>query len=178
MSKPYRVTRIVSAALLAGAVSLPVAAQEAGVGGSASVAVENDASADARVEVGVLSCSVEGGTGFIIGSTKDLVCELERPGVNETYRGTIDKFGLDIGTTTQGVIAWTVLAPTTDIGPGALEGEYAGVSAEATAGAGIGANVLVGGSDDSVMLQPVSVQAQTGLNLALGVASMSLRASN
>jgi hypothetical protein len=35
--------------------------------------------------------------------------------------------------------------------------------------------VLVGGSDRTVALQPVSVTGQTGLNLAVGVAELILR---
>jgi hypothetical protein len=58
---------------------------------------------------------------------------------------------------------------------GALAGEYGGASAEATVGAGLGANVLVGGSDRTVSLQPVSVQGQAGLNLAVGVSGLTLR---
>ena len=58
-----------------------------------------EARAQARVEVGVLTCTVRGGSGFIIGSTKDLRCRFNKPGRDEFYHGTISKFGLDIGTT-------------------------------------------------------------------------------
>ena len=58
---------------------------------------------------------------------------------------------------------------------GALAGGYAGVSAEATAGLGIGANALLGGSNKSIALQPLSVQGQEGLNIAVGVAELRLR---
>tara|TARA_R110000751_G_scaffold288076_4_gene393435 strand:- start:295206 stop:295724 length:519 start_codon:yes stop_codon:yes gene_type:complete len=134
-----------------------------------------------RVEVGVLNCAVKGGDGFIFGSTKDLSCEFTsadggRP--VETYFGVISKFGLDIGRTGQGVISWAVLAPTSDLDePGALAGDYSGVSAEATVGAGLGANVLVGGSSETIALQPVSVSTQTGLNFALAVTQIELRSS-
>jgi hypothetical protein len=132
-----------------------------------------------RVEIGVLNCSVEGGSGFIFGSTKDLSCTFKsvddsRP--EESYFGAITKYGIDIGETGQGVISWAVLAPTADdYQPGALAGEYRGVSAEATVGAGLGANVLVGGSDETIALQPVSVAAQTGLNFALAISQLELR---
>ena len=135
-----------------------------------------EARAQARVEVGVLTCTVRGGTGFIIGSTKELRCRFNRPGRDEFYHGAINKFGLDIGVTQQSAIAWAVLAPTTNLPPRSLNGSYGGVSAEATVGLGVGANALVGGSSKSIALQPLSVQAQQGLNIAAGIASLQLRA--
>ena len=135
-----------------------------------------EAQAQARVEVGVLTCTVRGGTGFIVGSTKDLRCRFNRPGRDEFYHGTISKFGLDIGATKQTAIAWAVLAPTARLRPGSLNGTYGGVSAEATVGLGVGANALVGGSNKNIILQPLSVQAQQGLNIAAGVAALQLRA--
>jgi hypothetical protein len=138
--------------------------------------VSAEAQAQARVEVGVLTCTVRGGTGFIVGSTKDLRCRFNRPGRDEFYHGTISKFGLDIGATKQTAIAWAVLAPTARLRPGSLNGTYGGVSAEATVGLGVGANALVGGSNSNIILQPLSVQAQQGLNIAAGVAALQLRA--
>jgi hypothetical protein len=134
-----------------------------------------------RVEIGVLDCTVEGGTGFIFGSSKDLSCTFdpaEASRANETYFGSIDKWGIDIGKTEQTIIKWAVFAPTgDDVPPGALAGTYAGVSGEATVGVGVGAKALIGGSTETVVLQPVSVQAQEGLNFALGVAQLKLRAA-
>jgi hypothetical protein len=136
-----------------------------------------EAQAQARVEIGVLTCTVRGGTGFIVGSTKDLSCRFNRPGRDEFYHGTISKFGIDIGTTKQSSIAWAVLAPTAQLPPGSLSGSYGGVSAEATVGLGVGANALIGGSSRNIILQPLSVQAQQGLNIAAGIAALQLRAS-
>jgi len=135
---------------------------------------------DTRVEVGQLNCTVEGGLGMLIGSSKDMQCKFNRAGglPTEYYVGTIDKLGVDIGWTNESYIAWTVLAPTTDVYSGALEGTYGGATAEATVGGGVGANVLVGGVDRSFALQPVSVQAQTGLNVAGGLARLTLRHVN
>jgi hypothetical protein len=96
------------------------------------------------------------------------------PGPREVYVGAIRKFGLDVGATSGGEMVWTVYAPTVG-GPAALAGSYAGATAEATVGAGLGANVLVGGSSRTIALQPVSVQGQTGLNVAAGVADLELR---
>jgi Protein of unknown function (DUF992) len=97
-----------------------------------------------------------------------------QPGPREVYVGGITKFGLDLGATTGGEMLWAVYAPS-NRQFGALAGHYVGATAEATVGAGLGANVLVGGSNRTITLQPVSVQAQTGLNVAAGVAGLELR---
>jgi len=128
------------------------------------------------VKIGALSCEVSGGLGLIIASSKEMNCLFTSGGgQSEPYSGTIRKFGLDIGATDKGVLAWDVFAPSAGPKPGALAGDYAGVGASATVGAGVGANALVGGSGRSFTLQPLSVQAQTGLALAAGVAGLTLR---
>jgi len=142
----------------------------------AVLAIATEASAQSRVEVGMLTCSAKGSTGFVVGSTRELRCRFSRSGRDEYYRGTINKFGLDIGSTKQATISWAVLAPTTAVPRRSLSGSYGGVSAEATVGVGVGANALVGGSDRSIVLQPLSVQAQQGLNIAAGVSELRLRA--
>ena len=135
------------------------------------------ANAQARVEVGILNCSASSSTGYIIASTKYLRCHFKRSGRDEYYRGTVSKFGIDIGSTKQTAISWAVLAPTANLPPRSLNGNYGGVGAEATVGLGVGANALLGGSSRSIILQPLSVQAQKGgLNLAAGVQSLELRA--
>lgn len=145
---------------------------------SLSVALAGAASAQApqRVRVGTLTCDISGGIGLIIASQKQVQCLYTpaEPGPREVYVGAIRKFGLDVGATTGGEMVWTVYAPTVG-GPAALAGSYAGATAEATVGAGLGANVLVGGSSRTIALQPVSVQGQTGLNVAAGVADLELR---
>ncbi len=141
-----------------------------------AAAAVSAASAQDAIEAGQLTCGVKGGVGFIFGSTKELRCLFRStpndPG--ERYEGKIEKFGLDVGITDNALLTWTVLAPTNRIAAGALAGRYAGVAADASIGVGGGANVLVGGSSNTVSLQPVSVQGQTGLNAALGVASVEL----
>jgi hypothetical protein len=129
-----------------------------------------------RTKVGTLSCDISGGIGLIVTSKKDLTCMFtpSQPGPREVYVGSITKFGLDLGATAGGEMVWAVYAPTTRKF-GALAGNYGGATAEATVGAGLGANVLVGGSDRTVALQPVSVQGQAGLNVAAGVAELRLR---
>jgi hypothetical protein len=136
------------------------------------------AASDQAQEVGRLECVIHGGVGMIIGSSKKLNCTYTPSDPNipkEDYVGHVDKFGLDVGVTGKSVMQWLVLAPTkSGYGPGALAGNYAGASAEATAGVGAGANVLVGGSHRTFTLQPISVQAQTGVNVAAGVTSFHL----
>ncbi len=132
--------------------------------------------APAGVKVGTLTCNVAGGMGFVFGSTKDLRCNYEpTKAVVEHYAGTISKWGVDVGYTGKGKLVWAVFAPTSDVHPGAIEGEYAGASAQANVGVGLGANVLLGGLDKSIALQPVSVEGSTGLNVAAGIGSISLK---
>jgi hypothetical protein len=130
----------------------------------------------ATVRAGYLTCHVASGWGFIFGSSRKLQCSYAlQPGYTEYYTGSISKFGADIGYLSSGVILWAVVAPTTNLGQGALEGHYAGATASAALGVGAGANVLVGGFDNSIALQPVSIEGQNGLNVAAGVAEMSLK---
>lgn len=126
--------------------------------------------------VGVLQCEVAPAVGLILGSRREMTC-LFRPdrGRREAYAGAFTRVGLDIGITGRGVLAWTVFAPTRRLSPYQLAGSYTGASAQATLAVGLGANVLVGGSRDTVALQPLSVQAQTGANLALGVGNLTLQ---
>jgi hypothetical protein len=133
------------------------------------------ASAQSAVKVGTLSCNVASGFGFIFGSSKALNCTYSGVGGQyEHYMGNITKFGADIGYTSGGIIVWTVVAPVAMMHPGALAGAYAGATGSATVGVGVGANVLVGGSNNTIALQPLSIEGNTGLNVAAGVASITL----
>jgi len=142
---------------------------------AALLAVANPAAA-AGVKVGVLSCHVSSGWGFIFGSSKDLHCNFSPSGrgYGERYVGSVSKFGVDVGYTSGGVLVWDVIAPTTTIKRGALAGAYAGVSGSATVGVGAGANILVGGFNRSITLQPVSIEGNTGLNVAAGIGEITL----
>jgi hypothetical protein len=130
-----------------------------------------------RIKAGLLTCDVSAGFGFIIGSSKSVFCNFspDQPGPPEAYAGSISKFGLDIGVTAAGIMVWAVFTGTGGYGPGFLSGDYVGASAEATVAAGLGANVLVGGSNRTIALQPLSVGGQVGLNLAVGVANLHLQ---
>lgn len=127
------------------------------------------------VNYGTLSCHVASGWGLIFGSSRSLKCSFAGRGRAEDYDGSITRFGVDLGYTRSGVIVWSVFAPTGNLRPGALAGRYGGVTAGASVGVGLGANALVGGSGNHIGLQPLSIQGQTGLNVAAGIAGLTLR---
>jgi hypothetical protein len=144
----------------------------------AAIAIADSAVAQrGRAKAGTLTCNIAPGVGLIIMSSKSISCSFQPVrGRPESYVGSVRKFGLDVGATAGGRMVWAVYAPSS-LDRGALAGNYAGASAEATVGAGLGANVLVGGSNRTVSLQPLSVQGQAGLNLAAGVADLQLQAA-
>lgn len=149
----------------------------AAVVAAAAVAFAAPASAaHGGVKVGTLTCNVASGWGFVFGSSKDVRCNY-RPNKTrgEHYEGSIDKFGVDIGYTEGGVMVWAVIAPTSDVRPGALEGSYAGATAGASVGVGASANALIGGLDKSIALQPLSIEGNTGLNVAAGIGALHLK---
>jgi hypothetical protein len=129
-----------------------------------------------RLVAGTLTCNGRGNVGLILGSRQVLDCVFtpSATSVRQNYTGRITRLGLDIGIKGPSVIIWSVLASTNSLPRGALAGRFAGVSANAAAGIGAGANVLLGGSHNSIVLQPLSVQAQTGLNVAAGIAGLRL----
>lgn len=145
----------------------------------ATAAVAQDNETVDHTEIGALNCDVSDGTGFIFGSTRELLCTFNpvQEGLpDEVYMGEINRYGVDIGQTQNGTMSWLVLAPTeAEYAQGALNGSYKGVSAEATVGVGLGANAMVGGSEDTLALQPVSLNTQTGLNFAIGVGEINLQ---
>ena len=135
----------------------------------------NPAQAQGGAQVGTLTCNVASGWGFVFGSSRALRCTFAGSGRTEHYAGTIQRFGVDIGFTQAGVLIWGVLAPTSDLAPGALAGNFVGATGSATVGVGAGANVLVGGSNRTISLQPVSFEGSTGLNVAAGIGAINLR---
>ncbi|HET6619274.1 MAG TPA: DUF992 domain-containing protein [Dongiaceae bacterium] len=136
------------------------------------------ASAGSGVNVGSLNCKVAGGSGFIFGSTKSLSCLFTRhDGTAERYHGEVKKYGVDLGFTQSAYMIWLVFAPG-QVKKGALAGDYAGVQGSAAVGLGLGANVLLGGSNDQIALQPASVEGVQGLNVAAGFGQITLKAGN
>ena len=148
----------------------------AAVVAAALVMVVGPADAQPRqIQVGTLTCSMSASIGLIVGSQKNVNCVLRgQPGEpEEAYSGTMTTVGLDIGVTSGGVIVWTVFADT-DRYAGMLAGIYTGATAEVSVAAGLGANVLVGGSNRTVALQPLSLQGQVGLDIAAGIGQLEL----
>lgn len=144
--------------------------------GLATVSTSTQAQRPVWDQVGTLNCDVSAGIGLIIGSRREVNCLFtpSYPAPPEQYIGAITKVGLDLGVTGGGQLVWAVQISTTRR-RGVLAGSYAGASAEASAIIGLGANVLVGGNDRSVALQPLSVQGQVGINVAAGIAEISLQ---
>lgn len=133
------------------------------------------------VRVGTLTCDIGSGGGYLLGSAKELDCVFrssfrgDRP---DHYAGSVKKLGIDLGYTTQGRLVWAVFAPTAGYHRGSLSGTYVGAAAEATLGAGVGANVLIGGTGGSVQLQIISLTGQLGVNVAAAGASVTLHSVN
>ena len=147
---------------------------------TAAVLVPAQAQADGRhgVRVGTLSCREDGGWGLVFGSSHRVRCTFTGNGDHgqpEVYEGSIAKYGVDLGYQQSAVIIWAVVAPTSHLGRGDLAGRYGGATANAAVGVGAGANVLLGGLDRSVALQPVSISGETGLNVAAGVGELTLK---
>ena len=142
---------------------------------SGSLGLGAQAMAQSGVAVGTLTCNVASGFGFVFGSSRAINCTFGGPGGRyEHYVGDISKFGVDIGFTQGGILVWTVIAPTASLAPGVVAGNYVGATASATVAVGVGANALLGGSNNSIALQPLSVEANRGLNVAAGVAALKL----
>lgn len=136
----------------------------------------NPAAAAPKITLGTLKCKGHGGVGLILGSKERMHCVFTTAvsARRHPYLATITKIGLDIGFTGESTLVWTVLGTTVDVAEGALEGGYGGVTAGLAVGIGANANALIGGSGKSIVLQPVSVEGQTGLNLSAGVAGLTL----
>lgn len=159
MSKRFAPLMALLAATLAIAVSAgPAAAQDR-----------------AKAYIGSLSCNVSGSVGLIFGSTKELSCAfLTIQGTSESYTGSIDKFGIDIGYTKPVHMVWHVYSLGSDRGAGVLGGKFLGSQGSISVGTGAGGNLLVGGRNNEIVLQSAGIRANAGYNFADGVAELSL----
>ena len=159
---------------IAGAVAGAVAVVVLGAAALTTVlTTPADAQRD-RVQAGTLECSLSSSIGMVVGSQRNVACNFKpNGGPPEAYVGTMTRVGLDVGITGGGAIIWGVFT-STNLYAGMLTGTYVGATAEMSIAAGLGANVLVGGSNRAVALQPVSVQGQVGLNIAAGVGTLEL----
>ena len=142
----------------------------------ASFATANAQQQQQRLQIGVLECEGGQNVGFVVGSVTSLECVFQGEGRRpEAYLATVHRFGLDLGFTQQTRFSWAAYGPTNRIGRGGLAGQYGGVGANASVGVGFGGNFLLGGAANAYVLQPLSVQGQTGLNVAAGVAGIELQ---
>jgi hypothetical protein len=133
-----------------------------------------------KLYVGALSCSVSGSVGFLFGSTKTLNCILVRPdGTSETYGGSINRYGIDIGFTKAMHVVWHVYTLNeVQPPPGTLAGNYIGGQESVAVGATAGGNTLIGGVNQAIVLTSVAIQgSKSGFNFADGIAEMSLSAA-
>jgi hypothetical protein len=128
----------------------------------------------AGVKIGTLSCHEASGWGFVFGSSHSVRCTFSHGDHSERYDGDINKFGVDLGYQQSGVLIWEVVAPDDHPGAGALAGHYGGLTAGASVGVGLDANALIGGSMKSIALQPLSIEGETGVNVAAGVGELTL----
>ena len=125
---------------------------------------------------GTLTCKLAASIGLLIGSQQRMACRFDPSGgyPPEAYLGVMNSLGLDIGITAGGVMAWGVITPNAGPMRGKLAGKYVGASGSVGLGVGVGANLLVGGSNRSISLQPLSVEGTVGINLSLGVSALTL----
>ncbi|MCB1384651.1 MAG: DUF992 domain-containing protein [Nitratireductor sp.] len=143
---------------------------------STALAAPGPARAEAE-RIGTLDCYVAGGSGYVVGSSKDISCVFyDADGApREHYVGELKKYGLDIGFTDEALMQWDVFIATgKTYQPGSLEGTFAGASASASLSFGLGATVLIGGLAEDFALQPVRIGTQDGVNIAIAITRMTL----
>jgi hypothetical protein len=142
-----------------------------------ALATPETAQARQPFRVGTLTCDTGPRVGLVLGSRQDIRCVFRSSTAARQYiyAGTIRRVGLDVGVTRGGTMLWRVFARNSHVGRATLRGNYVGVSGNAAVGLGLGANALIGGSRRTITLQPLSVEGQIGLNLALGIANLTLR---
>jgi hypothetical protein len=137
----------------------------------------NAASADDQIKAGFLHCDVSAGIGLFFTEKQSMKCNFKPlgSGLEDFYTGTIQEVGIALGGTEKGVLIWSVVSAKKGVPAGALAGQYTGLGANASVGVGGGENVLVGGNNQAFMLQPASYEGQVGLNLAVGVTTITLQ---
>jgi hypothetical protein len=143
---------------------------------AALIAVPADAQRPTWTQAGVLRCTLNPSVGFVIFGHQSMECRFHPvSGPAQAYEGAINTVGLDLGVSDGGRLAWAVFGPADGVPNGALAGEYVGASGDVGVGVGAGANVLVGGSNRSIALQPVSLEGSVALNVVAGLSQLKLR---
>ena len=142
----------------------------------AATILSANAKAQTWTQAGMLRCRLNPSIGFVIFGHQSMECTFQPvSGPVQAYEGAINTVGLDLGVTEGGGFAWAVFGPAAGLPYGALAGDYVGASGELGVGIGAGANVLVGGSNRSVALQPVSLEGSVALNVVAGLSQLQLR---
>jgi len=136
----------------------------------------------AGTKIGVLTCNSVPGSGLnlLIHSTVDLKCKFESTDGSGTehYVGeTGIGLGIDINYNLERHLIFTVFAADTARGNHKLAGKFGGAGGSATVGVGVGAQVLVGGSNRSVSLQPV-IEGSSGFGVSGGLTYLFLQAAD
>lgn len=142
-----------------------------------SLAAPAAAQSETGTKVGTLSCDVSSGIGLFVVEKQTMTCAYKpmKSEATTNYTGKIETYGVTLGGVEKGHLVWGVVTQTSDAPPnGALAGKYIGASADAAFGPGLGANVLVGGSNQAFALQPISVEGEIGVNVAAGVTELTL----
>jgi hypothetical protein len=143
---------------------------------TALIAGAADTQAQTWVQAGTLRCRLNPSIGFVIFGHQTMECNFQPvSGAVQAYEGAINTVGIDLGVSEGGRFAWAVFGPASGIPYGALSGEYVGASGDVGIGLGAGANVLVGGSNRSIALQPVSLEGSVALNVVAGLSQLKLR---
>jgi len=133
-----------------------------------------------NVQAGFLHCDVSAGVGLFFTEKQAMKCVFKPlgGGPEDFYTGNIQEVGIALGGTEKGVLIWSVLSAQKGVPAGALAGKYTGLGANASVGVGGGENVLLGGNNQAFMLQPASYEGQVGLNLAVGVTTITLQSAD
>jgi len=145
--------------------------------GAACLVAAAPSLAHAGDRVGVLECKLSGSGPSIIVENQAIDCvydDDDEGGRPVHYVGKLTKIGANLSVNGPGDLAWVVAAATRQLGPGALAGDYAGPGATVKVGVGGGGAILVGGSDNTISLQPLSVEGGTGLGVTAGIESLTL----
>ena len=134
------------------------------------------------IQVGLITCSVIPNTrvNLLIRSTADVECVYENQGKTEKYVGeTGIALGLDLSFKKDEKFAFTVIAASADVQPGAhaLAGKYVGGTLGATAGVGLSASALIGGGDKNISLQPLALGTNTGIGASGGIGFLYIEAA-
>ncbi|HEY1747787.1 MAG TPA: DUF992 domain-containing protein [Xanthobacteraceae bacterium] len=153
--------KVLFAISLVGALSIPLALVQ---------------SQQSWTQAGMLRCNLDPSVGFVIFGHQSMQCKFQPvSGTIQAYDGAINTVGLDLGVSGGGRFAWAVFGSASGMPVGALAGEYVGASGDIGLGVGVGANVLVGGSNRSVALQPVSLEGSMSVEAVAGLSQLKLR---